>query len=277
MFVHTVRRNEHVRNKHVRLLEAITNAFVTLGRMAKTPSSRRERPAKPALSREWIVAETIEIMRAEGLEKATMRRVAHALDTGPASLYVYVQNTAELHAAVLDELLRGLPPEPAVGGTWNERLEALLGSYADVLFAYPGLARSALVIRPTGANALRLYDRLLGLLLEGGVKVERAAWGVDLLLQYVTANAAEHSLSTPSDTGSHDPERSELARALHDADPVTAPHIAAHAAAVLSGEPAQRVSWAIQALLAGIATTPIPSGNSTPAEGNPSSARDQNG
>jgi len=49
---------------------------------------RRERPAKPPLSREWIVAETITIMRTEGLEKATMRRVAQALDTGPASLYV---------------------------------------------------------------------------------------------------------------------------------------------------------------------------------------------
>ena len=35
----------------------------------------------------------------------TMRRLADELDTGAASLYVYVRNTAELHAAVLDELL----------------------------------------------------------------------------------------------------------------------------------------------------------------------------
>jgi len=44
-------------------------------------------------------------MREEGLERVTMRRLAAALDTGPSSLYVYVRNTAELHAAVLDELL----------------------------------------------------------------------------------------------------------------------------------------------------------------------------
>lgn len=69
------------------------------------PRSRRERPAKPALSRAWIVEETIAIMRSEGLEKATMRRVAQALDTGPASLCVDVANTTELHAAVPDELL----------------------------------------------------------------------------------------------------------------------------------------------------------------------------
>jgi AcrR family transcriptional regulator len=235
--------------------------FVTMVDMANTTSSRRERPAKPALSREWIIAETIEIMRAEGLEKATMRRVSQALDTGPASLYVYIANTAELHSAVLDELLGALPSKPVGDGVWNERLEALLRGYAEILFAYPGLARSALLIRPTGPNAIRLYDRVLGLLLEGGVVVDRAAWGVDLLLQYVTGNAAEHSTPTPSDIDAPTDAASEmsiLAQALHAADPATTPHIAAHVDAVLSGEPTQRVTWALQALIAGITATPTP-------------------
>lgn len=226
--------------------------------MAPTTRSRRERPAKPALSREWIIAETIEIMRTEGLEKATMRRVAQALDTGPASLYVYIANTAELHSAVLDELL-ALPSEQS--GAWNEQLEALLRSYADVLFAYPGLARSALLIRPTGPNAIRLYDRVLGLLLEGGVAVDRAAWGVDLLLQYVTGNAAEHSAPSPDDIDApadDEAEMSILATALRASDPAATPHIAEHVDVVLSGEPSQRVTWAIQALIAGITATPTP-------------------
>ncbi|GGF28942.1 TetR/AcrR family transcriptional regulator [Subtercola lobariae] len=229
--------------------------------MATPTTSRRERPAKRALSREWIIAETIEIMRAEGLEKATMRRVAQALDTGPASLYVYIANTAALHSAVLDELLGTLSAANATEGDCNERLEALLRQYANILFAYPGLARSALLIRPTGANAVLLYDRVLGLLLEGGVAVDRAAWGVDLLLQYVTANAAEHSIPSPSDIDAprDDDDMGILAQALRSADPATSPHIAAHVDAVLSGSPAERVTWAIQALIAGIAATPIPS------------------
>jgi AcrR family transcriptional regulator len=232
--------------------------------MAQTSSSRRERPAKPALSRAWIIAETIEIMRSEGLEKATMRRVAHKLDTGPASLYVYVANTAELHSAVLDELLASLWLEPVAGGAWNERLETLLRGYADILFAYPGLARSALVSRPTGPNAVQLYDRVLALLLEGEVAADRAAWGVDLLLQWVTGNAAEHSAPTPGDVDAladDDAEMSVLAQALHSADPASAPHVAAHVDAILSGEPNQRVTWAIQALIAGITATPTPQGS----------------
>jgi hypothetical protein len=94
---------------------------------------------------------------------------------------------------------------------------------------------------------------------------------VDLLLQYVTANAAEHSSATPSDSTPSDPdapaadeaEMSILARALRTADPVATPHIAARADLVLSGEPGQRVSWAIHALIAGITTTPTPVASTT--------------
>ncbi|HEX4833495.1 MAG TPA: TetR/AcrR family transcriptional regulator C-terminal domain-containing protein [Trebonia sp.] len=223
--------------------------------------SRRDRPAKPPLSRDWIVAATIEIMRAEGLPKATMRRVAQALDTGPASLYVYVASTAELHAAVLDELIGPLPVR--AGGDWRDRLEGLLRDYAGILFTHPGLARSALVLRAAGPNAIRLYDRILALLLEGGVPAARAAWGLDLLLAYVTANAAEHSAPDAGDAVDdaavdETAARDDLARALGAADPAVAPHVREHAGALMSGTPAERVTWALRALMAGIAVTPTP-------------------
>lgn len=206
-------------------------------------------------------------MRAEGLEKATMRRVAQALDTGQASLYAHVESTAELHSAVLDELLGALPSTS--DGTWKDQLETLLRSYSDILFTYPGLARSALLIRPTGPNAVRLYDQILGLLLDGGIAVERAAWGVNLLLLHVTANAAEHSAPTPTEIApevNYEAEMSVLAGALRSADPTTTPHVAKHFDALLSGEPSQRAAWALRALIAGIAATPTPSLSATATE-----------
>ena len=63
---------------------------------ASAPRSRRARPAKTALSRETIVDTALDIVRSEGIDALTMRRLAQALDTGPASLYVYVANQAEL-------------------------------------------------------------------------------------------------------------------------------------------------------------------------------------
>jgi AcrR family transcriptional regulator len=149
-----------------------------------TPVSRRERPAKPPLSRDAIVDVALRLMDADGLERLTMRKLAAALDTGPASLYVYVRNTAELHAAILDRLLLDL--EPPAEGDWRERLVAQFSDYTELLFRHPGLARSLVAVRPTGPQFLTFVDRALGELHRGRVPARQAAWGVDLLLQLAT-------------------------------------------------------------------------------------------
>ncbi|MDH6213708.1 TetR/AcrR family transcriptional regulator [Streptomyces pseudovenezuelae] len=216
------------------------------------PRSRRERPAKPALSREGIVAAAVAVLRAEGLPKVTMRRLAQELDTGPASLYVYVRNTAELHAAVLDELLGTIGPVPAEG-TWRERLERVLTAYTAMLFEHPSLARSALTARPSGPHYLTLIETLLTLLDEGGVPPAQAAWGVDMLLQQATATAAEHSADEATQE-----DWDTLTRALHEVSDQTHPHLAALADTLLSGAPPVRQSWGFQALITGIERTAVP-------------------
>ncbi|MFC4332699.1 TetR/AcrR family transcriptional regulator [Streptomyces andamanensis] len=234
-----------------------------------TPRSRRDRPAKPALTREGIVAAAVAVLRAEGLAKVTMRRLAQELDTGPASLYVYVRNTAELHAAVLDELLGTVGAAPASEeGDWRARLEGVLTAYVRMLHAHPSLARSALTARPSGPHYLNLIETLLALLDEGGVPPERAAWGVDLLLQHATATAAEHSArgataagQRDADTGADprpDADWDALTRALHGARDTTHPHIAALAGPLLSGAPEERLAWGLRAVISGIAHTPVP-------------------
>src|SRR6202451_2217076 len=115
--------------------------------------SRRERPAKPALSRAGIVAAALTVMRAEGLDRVTMRRLAAELDTGAASLYVYVRNTAELHAAMLEELLGQIDLSPVTApGDWRERLIAVLTSHTAILFEPPGLGQSAVGARASGTG-----------------------------------------------------------------------------------------------------------------------------
>ncbi|CCB71312.1 TetR/AcrR family transcriptional regulator [Streptantibioticus cattleyicolor] len=223
----------------------------------REPVSRRERPAKPALSRQGIVDTAVRIMRAEGLEKLTMRRLAQELDTGPASLYVYVANTAELHAAVLDALLGevDLAGEGA-GKGWRDRLLAVLTSYTTVLFEHPQLARSTVVARPSGENYLNLVERLLELLSLSGATREQAAWGVDKLIQHATATAAEHATQEDDPTARDD--WNALTRVLDTVEATTHPAIKAHMPALLSGTPTARLTWGFDVLLNGITSTPVP-------------------
>ncbi|WP_158891747.1 TetR/AcrR family transcriptional regulator [Amycolatopsis anabasis] len=219
------------------------------------PRSRRERPAKPALTRAGIIATAVELLRTEGLDRVTMRRLAQELDTGPASLYVYVRNTAELHAAVLDALLGVVDLSPVeAGGDWRDRLVRVLTSYTAVLFEHPGLAQSALLARPSGEHYLNLVEALLSLLHEGGVPADRAAWSVDLLLQFATATAAEHATADRAPQEDWD----ALTAAVRGASAETHPRIAALGAELLSGPGEARLEWGFRVLLNGTAHTPRP-------------------
>ncbi|MFI9103541.1 TetR/AcrR family transcriptional regulator [Streptomyces fildesensis] len=220
------------------------------------PRSRRERPAKPALTYEGIVATAVRLMEAEGLQRVTMRRLAQELDTGPASLYVYVANTAELHAAILDELLGSVDLSPATGeggGDWRDRLTQVLTAYTRVLLENSALAHSALVARPSGPHHLALVEAVLTLLQEGRVPGPQAAWGVDVLLQTATATAAEHSTRAHA-VGSAD-EHNALVTALRGASPGTHPRIAALADDLVSGTPEQRLTWIFHSVINGTLTT----------------------
>jgi AcrR family transcriptional regulator len=162
--------------------------------MSTAPISRRARPAKAPLSRAVIVATGLRILDRDGLDALTMRRVAQELDTGPASLYVYVDNRDDLMAAMLDAALgRVALPDVSGPGTWQERLAALAIATIEAMSRHDGLAPVALGGIPTGPNALRILDRMLGLLAEGGLDDTTAAWAVDLIHLHVTAAAAEQN------------------------------------------------------------------------------------
>lgn len=217
--------------------------------------SRRERPAKPALTREGIVAIAVKVMRAEGLDRVTMRRLAQELDTGPASLYVYLANTAELHAAMLEQLLSQVDLSPVTApGDWRDRLMQILSSYTSILFEQPGLAQSVLVTRPSGPAYLSLVEAILALLSVGAVPPARAAWAVDILLHFATSTAAEQG--TRHRAAGTEEEDDAVAAALREAPAGTFPQIAALGAELLSGEGPDRLIWGFSVLISGITQIP---------------------
>ena len=213
-----------------------------------TPISRRSRPAKAPLSRHTIVATALDILERDGLAGLSLRQVAAALDTGAASLYVYLANLNELHALMLDQALAAVKLTEDPGLPWRDRLKGLLLSYLKVLHERQGLAQIAMSTIACGRNALRVWETLLRLLKEGGIDDARAAWGVDLLALYVTAIAAEQSNWRVSGEG---PER--VKEAVFSASAEEFPLVFAFKEALLAGDGNARREWALDVIIDGIA------------------------
>ncbi len=116
--------------------------------LRKLEKRTAQQSRKAPLSVERIVQTALDITAAEGFEALTMRRVAAALDTGPASLYAHVVNKADL-----DELLIGylcstivIPaPDPA---TWRDQIFDLAAQIRDQYLRYPGISQAALGVVP---------------------------------------------------------------------------------------------------------------------------------
>jgi len=226
----------------------------------RTLVGRRERPSKAALSRESIVTAALKLLD-EGADKLTMRRVAAELDTGPASLYVYVRDTEELHSAVLEELLgkSGLLDDTLDDGrTWRERIVDLLMKYTGLLLAYPSVARVTAFTRPVGPHYIRLVERLLALQVEDGIPLREAGWGVDLLLQQAETTAAEQGSRTPEDQAADDEALRVAVQTLVAASSPDLPYIVAGGEDLISGEGPQRGAWSFEVILNGLLATPRP-------------------
>jgi AcrR family transcriptional regulator len=227
--------------------------------MRAPPRSRRERPAKPALSREAIVDAGLAIVREEGLDALTMRRLAQALDTGPASLYVYVANRDELWELLFDAAIAAVETEPTDPDRWREQLHALAARAVHVMAVeYPGIARMAMAHIPSGENAMRIAESMLSLLRAGGVSDQSAAYAADFLSTYINAIAYEQSTyATLHDDPEHDlQEVARVAERFAALSPERYPTLTALGDQMTRGDGAERFALGIDVIVNGLLATP---------------------
>jgi AcrR family transcriptional regulator len=221
------------------------------------PRSRRDRPAKPPLSRAAIVETGLEIVRQDGLEMVTLRNIAQRLDTGPASLYVYVANRDDLLERMLDRALSAVPAAPVDPGRWQRQLARLFTDTLDALCRYPGLAQVALGSTLTWPSALAITENALALMRTGEIPDQAAAWAADALYLFTVATAVEHGIErrrAPTAPHHKSPatDYSAAARELYAALPADRyPAITSMAATLTQGDDGQRFSFALNAIING--------------------------
>ncbi len=216
--------------------------------------STRDRPAKAPLSVDAVVDAALAILKSEGLEAVTMRRVAAALDTGAASLYVYVSGREGLLQAMLDRVTATIELEAPDSGRWRAQLHSLLQRMHQALVAHPGIAAITLAAPPTTEAVLLLTENLLGILLAGGLDPQGAAWACDIFVLLVTGAAREDEVRHAR--GRSDDDRREQVDEIYNTfaglPPDRFPLIVAHAAQMVAGNGDERLRFAIDVVIDGV-------------------------
>ncbi|RSO09713.1 TetR family transcriptional regulator [Streptomyces sp. WAC 06783] len=216
------------------------------------PKPRRR---KAPITVEQVMDTALGVIATEGYEALTMRRLAGALDTGPASLYAHVVNKSDLDELLIGRLCAELvlpEPDPAA---WQEQIRGVCAQLRDQYLKYPGISRAALAMAPTDRETLRVGEGLLAVLLAGGIAPQAAAWAVDALLLYVAAYCLEVSIARRR--AAHDDDawvldRDELQRRLTALPAATFPHTIRHAAELTAGEGHERFDFTLGVMVGGL-------------------------
>ena len=213
--------------------------------------STRDRPAKAPLSEDAIVDAALAVLKSEGLAAVTMRRVGTALDTGAASLYVYVSGREGLLQAMLDRVLSGVRLQTPDPSRWREQLHALLLRMHQALIDHPGIAATTLADPPPTQVLLRLNENMLGILLAGGLDPQEAVWACDLFAMLVTAAAIEEDerKARGADPSQH---ADELHRTFAGLPADRFPLLTSHAAQMVAGDRAERFRFGIDVIIDGV-------------------------
>jgi AcrR family transcriptional regulator len=128
---------------------------------------RPERPTrgpKPAYSRAQITDAAVRIADAEGLEAATMRRIAAEIGAGAMSLYRYVPSRDDLIELMADRLMGEIDVEGIPSGDWRADLTRFAGGLRAMWLRHPWIA-TVQGSRPSfGPNQLLLIERVMGVL-----------------------------------------------------------------------------------------------------------------
>ncbi|WP_419994696.1 TetR/AcrR family transcriptional regulator [Streptomyces boninensis] len=170
---------------------------------------KKSGPPRRTLSQAAIVDAAMRIVDAEGIDALSMRRVAQALDTGPASLYAHVRNKDELLQLLLDRAQAGLPrPEPDPE-RWQEQIKEVIRAARAQLAAHRDLARAADQV-PLGPNSLINTETMLAVLRAGGLPPQTIAYAVDSLALYLVAVVVDDAAREQRMGHVAEPERSKL-------------------------------------------------------------------
>ncbi len=157
--------------------------------------ARKAAGRPPRLSVDLVVATGIRIADAEGLEAASMARVAAELSVATMTLYTYVPSRDDLVDLMVDEVLGSRLLNDGPPADWRERVRF----YADRTFAmyraHPWLVRVSQIRPPIGPGMLAEREFMVATVAGLGLATARVNTAALTLAGYITAAARQEAES----------------------------------------------------------------------------------
>ncbi|MBU8856487.1 MULTISPECIES: TetR/AcrR family transcriptional regulator [unclassified Micromonospora] len=211
--------------------------------------------SRPALARDAIVAAALDLVGRRGVDAVSMRTIADAFGTGPASIYRHVAGKDELLDLALDRVLAEVRL-PADGRDWRRALSELAGEVRAALLRHGDIASIAMSGRPVGGNSVRIAEALLATLRTAGFPDDVCAWALDRLSLYVTADAldtARRRLSERAGADSVARHWAVVAEHYRNLPAQDFPHTTAMGQMLFQGDPDLRFTLGLEVFLDGLA------------------------
>ena len=122
--------------------------------------------ANSTLSEAEIVDAALKVVREDGVEKLSMRRLSRELGVSPMAPYYYVADKRELLDLVASAALLGVRKPPRESGPWQQRLRDLIDQIDDKLRTHPGLGD--ILLEQMLGKQLDLIEAVMEILFDAG-------------------------------------------------------------------------------------------------------------
>jgi TetR/AcrR family tetracycline transcriptional repressor len=139
---------------------------VPAGGTARASSANNKRGKPPVLTEDQIVDAALEVIRTEGLEALSMRRLSRELGRSAMAAYWYVEDKQQLLNLVAKKMLAEVPLPDPESGTWDERLRKVVAAIDAKLREHPGIAE--ILLQRMLSTDRRLMNGVFEILISAG-------------------------------------------------------------------------------------------------------------
>ena len=190
------------------------------GNGSPDPAPKRTRGRPSTLTEEQIVDAALRIVRTDGIDALSMRRLSRELGRSQMAAYSYVADKQELLDLVARRTLAEVEIPSPDSGEWDVRLRALIDSIDTRLRQHPGLA--GVLLQRMLTSDLRLVDALMAIMVSAGLDEEQVLLAYAMIHTYLFGRYQVGVAAEPANTGSPlPPTLSQMVKhlgSLHGAD-----------------------------------------------------------